>query len=334
MAFPVTPDEPLRLAALRELAILDTAPEQIYDDVVALASAICHTPIAVVSFVDEDRQWGKAVVGLDDAELPREHSFCARAIVRDGLVVDDLAADPEFAASPLVTGDPNLRFYAGAPIVDESGHALGTVCVADRSPRSLDESQLEALRVLARQTAAHLDLRRRSHQLEEANGELRRLAVEDPLTGLPNRTLLYDRIGRALAGRARTGRGVGILFCDLDAFKDVNDRHGHQAGDTVLRAVAERLQAAARTVDTVARLAGDEFVVVCPDVACENDLRALAARMRQAVERPISVGGTSLTPAVSIGAALAEGPDDADQLLRRADAAMYDAKRATAPAGA
>src|SRR6476659_2101361 len=114
MPHPLPDDETARLRSLRELDILDTAREQVYDDVVALAAAICGTPIALINFVDADRQWGKALVGLESSEAPREASFCARAIVgEDVLVVPDTRADPLWAGNAQVTGAPHLRFYAG-----------------------------------------------------------------------------------------------------------------------------------------------------------------------------------------------------------------------------
>ena len=325
MPFPMPPDEAARLASLRELGILDTAPEQIYDDVVALASAICGTPIALINFVDAERQWGKALVGLESSEAPRDASFCARTIMLDDLlVVPDTLADPAWATNPQVTGKPGLRFYAGAPIRDEHGNALGSVCVADRAPRELDPTQLDALRILARQTASHLELRRSS-------AELRRLAVHDALTGLPNRTLLFDRLSLALAQRGRSGDKVGVLFCDLDDFKTINDHHGHDAGDAVLRAVAERMLTVARAGDTVARLSGDELVVVCPG-ADRRDLDRIAERLRAVVAAPVALDDAQVTPRLSIGAAYARDDDDPESLLRRADAEMYTVKRAAAAA--
>ena len=229
--FPVPQNEAERMGALREVEILDTPAEQIYDDIVALASAICRTPIAVVNFIDEDRQWGKALVGLASSEAPRDASFCARTIVaEDGMfVVPDTALDPDWSENAMVLGEPNLRFYAGAAIVVD-GNALGTVCVADREARDLAPEQLEALKVLSRQTAAALELRMKTKQLEAANSGLRRMAVEDALTGLANRSLLFDRLGVARASAALAAP-LGVVFGDLDGFKAVNDRLGHHAGD-------------------------------------------------------------------------------------------------------
>jgi diguanylate cyclase (GGDEF)-like protein len=324
----VPPNESARLAALYDLEILDTPSERLYDDVVRLAAAICDAPIAIINFVDADRQWGKALVGLDDSEAPREASFCARTIVAaDGvLIVEDTMADPVWADNAQVTGEPHLRFYAGAAIVTDDGHALGSVCVADRSARTMSEEQIEGLRVLARQTSANLKLRRQSKRLIEANAELRRLAIEDPLTGLANRTLVFDRLTQALGRRRRSDGQLGVLFCDLDSFKPINDRLGHQAGDDLLCIIAERLSTAGRVTDTVARLAGDEFVVVCPDLGEPEDLQRIARRVVEAVSVPARVGGMDVTPSMSIGSALAEVGDDAESLLGRADEAMYVAK--------
>jgi PAS domain S-box-containing protein len=142
-----------RLAALRHYNILDTLPEQGYDDVTKLAAFICGVPIALVSLVTEDRQWFKSEYGLGSRETARELSFCAHTIEsREMLIVKDAQVDPRFKENALVTGNPHIRFYAGAPIIDPGGHVLGTVCVIDREPREITEAQVEALESLARQT--------------------------------------------------------------------------------------------------------------------------------------------------------------------------------------
>lgn len=329
MAFPVPFDEGPRLASLRALRILDTDPEALYDDVVALASAICGTPIAAINFVDADRQWTKAGVPELLPDFSRDIAMCARTLVTDDLlVIRDTQEDATWSDNPLVTGPADIRFYAGAAVRAPDGHAVGALCVVDHQPRDLRPEQLEGLRILARQTAALLDLRSRTHELSDANERLKQIAVRDALTGLPNRVLLYDRLERALAERARTGRRVGVLFCDLDGFKAVNDRHGHQTGDAVLRATAERLTATARDIDTVARLAGDEFVVVCPDLGDEAALGAVSRRLREAVAAPLAADDAIVTPRLSVGAVLATEAEDAATVLRRADQAMYAAKRA------
>lgn len=328
--FQIPSDEHERLAALAELDVLDTQPEQLYDDVVRLAATICDTPIAAINFIDAERQWGKALVGLESSEGPRETSFCAQTILQQDavLVIHDTLEDPVWAENPMVIGYPGVRFYAGTAIVTEDGHALGALCVADnRGPRELDAGALQALRILARQTAAHLKLRKRSAQLIQANEELRHMSVSDGLTGLANRTLLESSLALALRQRRRSGRTLGLLFCDMDGFKQVNDRLGHHAGDALLCAVADRLMGAARGSDLVARFAGDEFVVMCPELNGADDLGVVVRRVSDTVAQPVELAGVRVLPRVSIGSALARDTDGADDLLRRADTAMYAAKR-------
>ena len=191
MAAETTPDELVRLACLRGLHVLDTLPEPGFDDIVRLASLICGTPISLVSLVDADRQWFKAKVGMTEPQTRRELAFCAHAIVAAGpvFVVPDAAADPRFAGNPLVTGDPHIRFYAGAPIVMPGGQKLGTVCVIDTLPRTLDASQLQALQALSRQTTALLELRQRKLQAECQAPEVERAR------SLLDRTSALARVG-------------------------------------------------------------------------------------------------------------------------------------------
>jgi diguanylate cyclase (GGDEF)-like protein/PAS domain S-box-containing protein len=160
-----------------------------------------------------------------------------------------------------------------------------------------------------------------------AQRRLEHAALHDPLTGLPNRRLLLDRLEQALTRRQRTGTCIAVLFLDLDRVKQVNDSHGHEAGDHVIATVARRLSGCLREHDTVARHGGDEFVIVCQDVADESEVAALAERVLEAVGRPITWGRHRLTVTVSIGIAVTPASGaPADDLLRTADIAMYDAK--------
>jgi signal transduction histidine kinase len=166
--------EEARLAVLRDYGVLDTASERAFDDIVELAAAICDVPIALVSLVDEDRQWFKSRVGLPATETARDVSFCAHAIQGpEMMVIRDATTDPRFAGNKLVTGAPHIRFYAGMPLLSGEGAGLGTLCVIDTQPRELSERQLGALRVLARQVQAQLELRRKVLELMEAEQALR-----------------------------------------------------------------------------------------------------------------------------------------------------------------
>ena len=357
---PRPADEPARLAALRRYEVLDTPPEAAFDDIAELAALICEAPIALVSLVAEGRQWFKARVGLDATETPRSQSFCTHAILGDDLlVVPDALADPRFAANPLVTGEPGIRFYAGAPLVTPDGHSLGTICVIDRVPRDLDPARRRALGALARDVIAQLELRRRAAELgqaiaaraaledrlaeqlrlatglndrlelqraelERANARLLEQAGTDELTGLKNRRRFDEVLAAARSAAARDGSPLSVLMLDVDRFKDYNDAQGHPAGDEVLRAVADLLAGNVRVQDLVARYGGEEFVVLLPG-ADEADARAAGERLRSAVE----LHGWPRAPlTISVGAATSSGARrDAADLVGRADAALYASKR-------
>jgi PAS domain S-box-containing protein len=176
-----TSDEARRIDALRQYDVFDTPPERALDDLTALAAHICEAPIALISLVGEDRQWFKAKVGLEMAETPRDISFCGHALhQRDLFIVRDATQDERFADNPMVTGEPGVRFYAGAPLVNGDDAPLGTLCVIDRVPRTLTQAQQQALRVLARQVMTHLDLRRDTRRL--AASESRFLLLAENIT--------------------------------------------------------------------------------------------------------------------------------------------------------
>jgi signal transduction histidine kinase len=191
-------DEAARLRDVEALDLLDTPPERAFDDLARLAAEVCDTPIAMVSLIDGRRQWCKAAVGFDAAEVPREASFCAHTIASTAsdLVVPDARADRRFAENPYVALDPWLRFYAGVPLRSRGGHAVGTLCVFDVVPRELRPKQLDALRALARQAESQFELRLRLREVAAQEASLREqhaalvqsLRQRDRLTGF----LLHD----------------------------------------------------------------------------------------------------------------------------------------------
>lgn len=169
-----------RLSALRGYDVLDTLPESDYDHITHLASAIADVPISLISLIDDDRQWFKSRKGLEATETPREYAFCAHAIMDPDKVfkVEDARLDDRFSDNPLVTGDPRVIFYTGVPLVNPEGHALGTLCVIDNTPRKLEQHQIEALKILGRQVVQLLELRKRTAELKRRNASLSKFASE------------------------------------------------------------------------------------------------------------------------------------------------------------
>jgi PAS domain S-box-containing protein len=219
-------NEEARLEALRDLEILDTPPEPEFDDLALIASQICGTPISAISLIDRHRQWFKASVGFQTRETSRDLAFCAHAILQRGLfIVPDAMEDPRFSTNPLVTTDPKIRFYAGAPLRTADGHALGTICVLDRTPRQLTEEQENALRALSHQVETQLELRRRLlHDRKEADEALheKELSVKVLVDQMPavlwsvDRTLRFTSfMGAGLAGIGQQpGQFVGLTLYD------------------------------------------------------------------------------------------------------------------------
>jgi len=323
---PIPDDEPQRLKAVRAYEVLDTAPELEFDALTRVASHAFATPIALVAMMDSDRLWFKSKLGLDIPQLDRRIAFCAYAIMRpsEPLVVEDLLADERFADNPLVAGEPRIRFYAGAPIVDPGHHALGTIAVLDSQPRTFSAAQRSTLMDLSTLVMTALEARRRALDLE-------RLAMTDHLTGVASRAKCEMAILSELRHAERSQHPFGVLLMDLDGFKDVNDTFGHAAGDEVLCEVARRLSLLARHGDTVARLGGDEFAVVMRE-GDDGAAAALAARIRNSVQLPITLsGGNSVCVGISVGAASYTNlVSSVEALLSQADQALYQAKQRTA----
>ncbi len=322
--FPLPANEAERLAAVHAYQILDTAPEVEFDVTTRIAASLFNAPIALVALMDRDRLWFKSRHGLDVAQLDRQIAFCAHAIVQPDelLVINDLRQDVRFDANPLVHGAPGIRFYAGAPLRDAHGRALGTLAVLSTEPREFSAVQRELLRDLSVSVMTAIESRHRALVLKE-------MATTDSLTGLANRIQFQSAIALAFRQAEQAGQSVALLSMDLDGFKGVNDSLGHGAGDAVLREVARRLSLLMRNGETLARLGGDEFAIVMRGGPDRRGAQALAERIVEALQRPVVLpGGEEVPVAVSIGIAWKDGRTaDAAGLIEQSDHALYKAKR-------
>ncbi|CAN7461995.1 GGDEF domain-containing protein [Acidovorax sp. LjRoot117] len=328
-------DDVQRLLALQRYAILDTPMEPAYDELADMAGHVCAAPVALVSFLDRERQWFKAAVGLEVRETPLDQSICRYAARQTGVfVVPDLAQDARFAHFDIVTQEPPMRFYAGAPLVTADGYVLGTVCVLDYVPRLLAPRLQELLLAIARQVIRLLELKRANErqghmlvELEEARRQMAVLAHTDVLTGLANRRSFTDRLRQELALLQRGGEPACLLMLDVDHFKRVNDVHGHHAGDMALQHVATLCREVFRAADVVSRWGGEEFLALLPATQVEQ-AQAVAQRLHAALAaRPVPGIEPSLVLTASMGLSPFDPQRPLDITLRHVDAAMYTAKR-------
>lgn len=335
------PDDELeRIEELAACRLLDTESEAAFDDLAELASVLCDTPMALVSLVDRERQWFKARVGIDLRETPRRQSFCAHAILSpsDIFVVPDAGEDIRFHDNPMVTGEPNVRFYAGVPLKGPGGHALGTLCVLDTRPRSLTQMQRRQLKQLAAQLELQLQLREMLWQkelllqenqyyqrkLEQANRKLEEQSLTDALTGLRNRRDFDRRVREEIERSRRHDTPLSVAMIDVDNFKRFNDQYGHLAGDAILRRIARLLQQNSRSGDYLCRNGGDEFVAILP----ETDLQGARELMQRFCDLVNDYSWKTEPLTVSVG--LAELDEDTRErrlLLEAADKALYQSKR-------
>ncbi|TWI46865.1 PAS domain S-box-containing protein/diguanylate cyclase (GGDEF)-like protein [Pseudomonas duriflava] len=481
-----------RIALLHALNLLDTNPEDVFDRVTRLLAKALQVPIALVSLVDTHRQWFKSCIGLPTKETPREYSFCAHAIKQsEVMIVANALQDDRFRDNPLVTGSPDIRFYAGVPLRTREGYALGTLCAIDTRPRYLSHAELQILQDLAsivmreiqlrevcllserqivksdrklkssearfraifehagagialissqgmwlevngsfcalvgyshqeltrlsfwditfpedlranlqlfsqlktgeikhyqlekryrhkegktvwvkvsvtKQTYPHnaedficviqniqarkeaeesllalhqrleQQIHERTSELEHANKALtvmmkrqEREAMEDSLTGLPNRRAMYRTLQARLNARPSLEFPLQIFCLDLDGFKLINDSLGHAAGDRVLMEIASRLSTFLQGSDFIARLGGDEFVLIVDGLASRPAIEKLCERLIESIGQNIPIAGHEVSVGCSIG--MASAPRDsnrADEILRFADIALCEAKAA------
>lgn len=305
-----------RLATLRDLNILDTPAEEKFDRLTRLARRLFDVPIALVSLVDESRQWFKSSDGLDALETPRDISFCGHAILgSEVFVIPDATQDRRFAGNPLVLDGPEIRFYAGCPLRAENGQPLGTLCLIDRNPREFDAEDVSSLQDLA--------------AMAERELAAIRLATIDSLTGISNRRGFSLRADNVLKLSVRENTPTVLAYIDLDNFKPINDTFGHAEGDAVLVTFAELMRQEFRETDLFARIGGDEFVALFANTSFAT-AREVIARLDSAVNRYNETPGRRFAIEFSCGF-IGFDPnihDSVDALLADGDQHMYMRKRA------
>ena len=310
-----------RLAALRDYQILDTAPEPRYDEFTSIAAAVCRTPMALISLVDVQRQWFKSKIGMQPSETPRDLSFCAHAILEpDQLMeVGDTHLDARFVDNALVTGEPQIRFYAGAPLLTSDGIALGTLCVLDRTPRRLSVAERDALKALARQVVNTIELQRAAALVEQD-------ALRDALTGLWNRAGL-ERALHALADAPSDSpeQSLGFLLIDMDGFKRQKLQAGAAVADATLVQAARIVEAQLPATASVARLSSDQLCAALPATSAQVATET-AERIRSAIEAA-TWPNAPLTLSIGLVATLACDLHDTNALLARARHALQIAIR-------
>lgn len=307
-------DEPARQSALERYAVLDTPAAEPFDRITSLVRSILQVPIAAVSLVDRERQWFKSIQGLEVRQTPRSASFCAHTILdRTVMVIPDATADPRFVDNPLVTGEPHIRSYAGAPLCTPDGYNVGALCAIDTVPRSFSDEQLGILGSFASLVVDEL--------------ELRRIAETDHLTGAMSRRGFVSALDKELERYRRGNRGSVLVLLDIDHFKSINDGFGHPAGDEVLRTVSQVCIAHLRTNDVFGRLGGEEFGILLTETDEEGGTAA-ADKIREKIANAVMpiADGRRVTASFGVSA-LHAGTDNAGSWLADADRALYLAKR-------
>jgi diguanylate cyclase (GGDEF)-like protein len=312
---------------VRMYRIIDTPPEPNFDRLTKLTANIFGRPVCTLSLVDRDRFWFKSKYGTNATEMPRHMAFCDETIRGEEVfVVPDALADHRFANAPVVANFPYFRFYAGAPLITPSGACVGSLCILDTDPQpEFMESKRAILTDLASTVVELLEARACQIELVKSNEQIAFLASHDSLTGLANRRRLQEMLDEASADAQ-----IALLYLDLDGFKDVNDRLGHVLGDALLRHVASRIHNALPETAQVARVGGDEFVVLLRKGSNRllTEAEGVARHLVDVVGQPYALGDRGARIGVSIGVALVDGGFSLDAILRIADTALYEAKLA------
>ncbi len=325
--------EAQRLSSLLNTRLLDTPIDNRFERVTRLVQNMLKVPIASFNLVDKDRQWSKSAQGLSVVEIAREQSFCAHAIQGERtLIVNDARTDHRFSDNPLVTGNPNIVFYAGCPVHAPDGQKIGALCAIDKKPRELLPREVQMLRDLAGvlESELRLDaLRDKIAGLEEQLSAAERNARIDSLTRLSNRAGIIDILKREWAIAMRNKTPIGVVVADIDHFRAINETHGRDAGDEVLQQLSRILLSTLRYEDSIGRTEGGEFVILLPGCPQDRILETVERIRRETLLADIETGKGILPVTMSFGANSLIPAEDMEMtdMLERADIALMAAKK-------
>lgn len=332
---PIPHNEAERQAVITRMRIATFDAEPELDRITSLAKRIFDVKSATVTVLDHDRQIFKSRANFEKLESRRDVSFCGHAITRtEPMVINDARADQRFCDNPLVACNEPIIFYAGMPVHHHEGHPIGTLCIFDNKPREMSERDIDNLKDLAYLVEMVLLLRfaqfSQKRLLQNLDDAVRQ-SMMDPMTGLWNRRGLDEILDRELApDGAPVPEPCGVLLCDIDHFKAVNDTHGHLIGDEVISSIAGTLKKHLRENDIIARVGGEEFVCVIPGMT--RDMTPKIAQKLCDILRntPIETSeGKTLNLTISIGATWLSpdmGPINRKAVFETADEALYSAK--------
>ena len=316
MQEPTIPsNENKRLDSLNSLNVLDTPAEERFDRLTRLAKKMFNVPIALVSIVDENRQWFKSCFGLPVLETPRNISFCGHTILGDEIfVIEDTMKDKRFVDNPLVLDAPFIRFYAGYPLYYSDDIKLGTLCIIDTEARKFTKEDKEILKDLA--------------LLAQQELISSQLATLDELTSISNRRGFKTLAQKSLNICIREKIPSVLVYFDINKFKSINDTFGHNAGDNVLKTFSKEMESTFRDSDVFARIGGDEFVVLLTDCSLKS-ANEIIKRFKENIDSYNKESNLSYKISFSYGIVEInlEEDFDLDNILHKADTIMYEDKK-------
>lgn len=330
---PLPINETARLASLHKMQILATPAEEAFDRITRVVQHVFQVPTALITLVDEHRQWFKSRIGMAMQDTPRDISFCAHVVYSEStLVIEDASKDERFRNNPLVYAHPHTRFYAGQPLRNHEGFVVGSLCVIDTKPRQVSEKELSMLSDLGHWAESVFMLRGLSRVTETLLSELdyaKRESLIDPMLRVWNRGAIMDVLMRENDHAWRNGDMLALLMVDIDHFKKINDQHGHPIGDAALIQVVNIIRQQLRSYDSLGRYGGEEFMVVLLQ-SNHDGVARLAERLRNAVEKtPIHIDGHALQFTISIGITVVDGKGikrNIEEIVTAADQALLRAK--------